>query len=408
VGRPGEHPPGVAETGLLGDVRSAEHLAAAADANAPAERPPAAGDAGAPGEGHQPAHRGPATRAVPSASRQPLPVPAIETVGLRKEYGRKVALHDLSLMVQTGEVFGLLGPNGAGKTTTVKILTGLVRPTAGEARLFGQPAADPAARRRIGYLPESFRFHDWLTGEALLDFHGRLAGLSVEERRQRIPQVIERVGLAGRGGERLRAYSKGMTQRIGLAQAILHRPDLVLLDEPTSALDPVGRREVRDLVRGLRAEGIAVLLNSHLLTEIEMVCDRVAIVDRGRVVREGRLADLVGGTSEVRLTLDRVDAELLEALRAHGEVLTVEGKGPDLARPTARASSAFPPDHSAEPQLIPPDRAGATVVLGVPDLEVAPTIAETVVRRGYRLYGLVPIQRSLEDVFVSLVEGRDA
>ena len=341
----------------------------------PADRPGTVGDTGAPGDG-RPAERPEATGEVgPPGAGRVAAVPAVEAVGLRKEYGRKVALHDLSLTVYAGEVFGLLGPNGAGKTTTVKILTGLVRPTAGEARLFGQPAADPAARRRIGYLPESFRFHDWLTGEALLDFHGRLAGLSAEERRARIPAVIERVGLAGRGGERLRGYSKGMTQRIGLAQAILHRPDLVLLDEPTSALDPVGRRDVRDLVRGLRAEGIAVLLNSHLLTEIEMVCDRVAIVDRGRVVREGRLADLVGGTSEVRLTLDRVDAALLAALRRHGEVLAVEAP---------------------------------TVVLGVPDLEVAPAIAETVVRLGYRLYGLVPLQRSLEDVFVSLVDGGDA
>ncbi|HEY7066995.1 MAG TPA: ABC transporter ATP-binding protein [Chloroflexota bacterium] len=310
----------------------------------------------------------------PVAPKAPAAPPAIETVGLRKEYGRKVALHDLSLSVQPGEVFGFLGPNGAGKTTTVKILTGLVQPTAGTARIFGVPAAEPAARRRIGYLPETFRFHDWLTGEGLLDFHGRLAGLSPDERRRRIPAVIQRVGLAGRGGERLRGYSKGMTQRIGLAQAILAQPDLVLLDEPTSALDPVGRREVRDLIRGLRAEGVAVFLNSHLLTEIEMVCDRVAIVDRGRVVRSGALADLVGRASEVRLTLDRVDAPLLAALRRHGEALAVDG---------------------------------ATIVLGVPDLEAAPAIAETVVRAGYRLYGLVPVQRTLEDVFVSLVESGD-
>jgi ABC-2 type transport system ATP-binding protein len=310
----------------------------------------------------------------PAALDAPAAVPAVETVGLRKEYGRKVALHDLTLRVAPGEVFGFLGPNGAGKTTTVKILTGLVRPTAGAARLFGLPAAEPAARRRIGYLPENFRFHDWLTGEAVLDFHGRLAGLAADERRRRIPAVIQRVGLAGRGGDRLRGYSKGMTQRIGLAQAILAQPDLVLLDEPTSALDPVGRREVRDIIRGLRAEGVAVLLNSHLLTEIEMVCDRVAIVDHGRVVREGALADLMGAASEIRLTLDRVDPPLLAALRRHGEPLAVEG---------------------------------ATVVLGVPDLEVAPAIAETVVRAGYRLYSLVPVQRSLEDVFVSLVEGGD-
>jgi ABC-2 type transport system ATP-binding protein len=311
----------------------------------------------------------PATAAGPPAA-----VPAIETLGLRKAYGGRIVLHGLDLAVRPGEVFGFLGPNGAGKTTTVKILLGLVRPTAGRARLFGRPIGDPQPRRRIGYLPENFRFHDWLTGAALLDFHGRLSGLSAAELRERIPLVLEQVGLAGRGGDRIRKYSKGMTQRIGLAQAILHRPELVLLDEPTSALDPVGRREVRDLIRTLRSEGVTVFLNSHLLSEVELVCDRVAIVDRGRVVRSGRLEDLVGGAAEIRLTLDRVDPELLEALGRHGEVLSVDG---------------------------------ATVTLGVADLDVAPTLAELVVRRGRRLFGLVPLQRSLEEVFVSLVEGGD-
>jgi len=135
-----------------------------------------------------------------------------------------------------------------------------VRATRGEARIFGQPAGDPEARRRVGYLPENFRFHDWLTGAALLDFHGRLAQMSAEERRERIPRVLDQVGLAGRGQDRIRGYSKGMTQRIGLAQAIIHEPDLVLLDEPTSALDPVGRREVRDLIRSLRERGMTVFL----------------------------------------------------------------------------------------------------------------------------------------------------
>jgi len=297
--------------------------------------------------------------------------PAIEIRHLHKAYGRKVALHDLDLTVQPGEVFGFLGPNGAGKTTTVKILIGLVRPTRGEARIFGQPAGHPEARRRIGYLPENFRFHDWLTGSALLDFHGRLARLSPEARRERIPRVLETVGLAGRGQDRIRAYSKGMTQRIGLAQALIHSPDLVLLDEPTSALDPVGRREVRDLIRSLAERGITVFLNSHLLSEVEMVCDRIAIVDKGRVVRSGRLADLVGGLPELRITLDRVDDCLLDLVRSHGELLAVNG---------------------------------TTLTLGVAELELAPRLAEAVMTAGYRLYGLVPSHQSLEDVFLSLVD----
>ncbi|HVL99418.1 MAG TPA: ABC transporter ATP-binding protein [Egibacteraceae bacterium] len=295
---------------------------------------------------------------------------AIATEGLRKDYRRRAALADLSITVEPGEVFGFLGPNGAGKTTALKILAGLVRPTAGQAWIFGRPAGDPASRRELGYLPEHFRFHDWMTAEQLLAFHARLAGLDRPAGRARARDVLERVGLAERAGERLRGFSKGMAQRVGLAQALLGRPRLVLLDEPTSALDPVGRRRVRDIVRELRAEGVTVFLNSHLLSEVEMVCDRVAIVDRGRVVRAGRLDELLAAATELRLTLDRVDEEALRLLREHGEVLR------------------------ADP---------STVVLAVDDLAVAPVAAERLVRAGYRLHALVPVRQSLEDLFVGLV-----
>lgn len=309
--------------------------------------------------------------APPAAASAALP-PAIETVGLRKEYGRRVALHDMTVTVQPGEVFGFLGPNGAGKTTAIKILTGLVRPTGGVARVLGHPAGDPRGRRRVGYLPEQFRFHDWATGEELLDFHGRLAGVPAAERATRIAEVLEQVGLTGRGRDRIRGYSKGMTQRIGLAAAILAAPALILLDEPTSALDPVGRRDVRDLIRAVRAQGVTVFLNSHLLSEVELVCDRVAIVDRGRVVRSGPLTELVGPATRLRLVLDRVDGELLSALERLGQVDEVTG---------------------------------TSVTLAVGGTDVAPAVAELVVRGGYRLHGLVPEQRSLEDVFVGLVHG---
>jgi len=246
-----------------------------------------------------------------------------------------------------------------------------VAPTSGEARLLGISAGDVGARRRVGYLPENFRFHDWLTGYALLDFHARLAGIERAKRRERIETVLQMVGLSGRGGDRIGAYSKGMTQRIGLAQAIIHEPELVLLDEPTSALDPVGRREVRDLIRSLRARGMTVFLNSHLLSEVEMVCDRVAIVDRGRVVRSGRLDELLGGMPELRVTVDRIDESLLELMAHHGRVLDVRD---------------------------------TTVVLAVDDGEVAARLSEALVRAGYCLYALVPSHQSLEDLFVSLVE----
>jgi len=297
-------------------------------------------------------------------------VPAIATSGLRKTYGTRVALHDLTLTVPAGEVFGFLGPNGAGKTTAMKILLGLVRPSGGQALVFGRPPAEPAARRRVGYLPEHFRFQEWATGIELLDFHGRLAGLGAAERAERVPELLDRVGLEGRGGERVRRYSKGMTQRLGLALAILHRPDLVLLDEPTSALDPVGRREVRELVRELAAAGVTVFLNSHLLTEVEAVCDRVAIVSQGRVVASGPLDDLAGAVTQLRVLVDRVDRPLLGLLGRHGQVARVEG---------------------------------TAVTLDVDTLDLAPDLARDLVGAGYRLYGLVPVQRSLEDVFVDLV-----
>jgi ABC-2 type transport system ATP-binding protein len=198
--------------------------------------------------------------------------------------------------------------------------------------------------------------------------------MTAAERAERIPNVLELVGLGGRAHDRIRGYSKGMTQRIGLAQAIFHQPRLVVLDEPTSALDPVGRREVRDLIGSLKARGMTVFLNSHLLSEVEMVCDRVAIVDRGRVVRSGRLSELIGGMPEIRVTVDRVDPALLELLLAHGDIIRVQD---------------------------------CTVTLGVADLDVAPGLADELVRAGYRLYGLVPSHQSLEDLFLSLVQESD-
>lgn len=275
------------------------------------------------------------------------------------------------MTVQPGEVFGFLGPNGAGKTTTVKILLGLVKPTSGVARILGKPAGDAESRRRVGYLPENFRFHDWLTGYALLDFHAELSGVTPAERRARIPRVLDLVGLHGRGHDRIRAYSKGMTQRVGLAQAIVHDPELVLLDEPTSALDPVGRREVRDLIRSLQSRGMTVFLNSHLLSEVEMVCDRVAIVDRGRVVRSGPLEELLGGLSELRVSVDRIDQTLLELMSRHGRLLDVKD---------------------------------TTLTLGVETADVAAQLSEALIRGGYCLYAMVPSHQSLEDLFVSLVE----
>ncbi len=225
-------------------------------------------------------------------------VAVIELRSLRKAFrghlgiGRTVAVDGLDLSVQPGEIFGLLGPNGAGKTTTLKLMLALLRPDSGEVRLFGRPPTDIAARARLGFLPENPYFYDYLTAAEFLDLYGRLHRLDASERRRRIQDVIARVGLTGRERTPLRKFSKGMIQRLGLAQAIQHEPELVILDEPMSGLDPIGRREVRDLILAQRAAGRTVFFSSHILQDAELICDRVAIVAKGKLRAVGRLDDL--------------------------------------------------------------------------------------------------------------------
>jgi ABC-2 type transport system ATP-binding protein len=203
---------------------------------------------------------------------------------LRKVFGDKVAVRNLSLTVRRGEIFGFLGPNGAGKSTSIKILLGLVRPTSGKAFVLGAPPDDVDVRRKIGFLPEDFRFYEWLTATELLELHGRLSGVPTDKLRDRVPAMIDLVGLTPHRDKRLQDFSKGMLQRIGLAQALIHEPELVFLDEPTSGLDPLGRRMVRDIIRTQRDRGATVFLNSHLLSEIEITCDEVVFIREGEVV----------------------------------------------------------------------------------------------------------------------------
>ncbi len=224
---------------------------------------------------------------------------------------------DVSLEVGRGEIVGLLGPNGAGKTSVIKMLLGLVRPDEGEAMLFGQAAAEPAARSRVGYLPELFRYQPWLSAAEVLTLHVRLSGVDVPAQEQH--DRLDLVGLGERAGDRVGGFSKGMQQRLGLAVALVARPELVVLDEPTSALDPLGRADVRDLVLELRSQGVAVLLNSHLIGEVERVCDRVVILDRGRVAAAGTLAELLG-QRELRLHLTRLSPAVEARLAATGSV----------------------------------------------------------------------------------------
>ncbi len=222
--------------------------------------------------------------------------PAIAVRGVSKEFrswrGSLRALDAVDLEVAPGEVFGLLGANGAGKTTLMKVLLGLTSPSAGAVAVRGIDPRRPAARVRVGYLPEGHRFPDYLSGTATLRLFGRLAGLAEATLDRRIPELLELVGLADRGDDRVGRYSKGMTQRLGLAAALLDRPEVLFLDEPTDGVDPVGRRHIRDILRATRADGTTVFINSHMLSEVERTCDRVAILDRGRVVRTGGVDDL--------------------------------------------------------------------------------------------------------------------
>ena len=236
---------------------------------------------------------------------------AIRTRGLRKVFSGKVAVRRLTLEVSRGEVFGFLGPNGAGKSTSVKMLLGLVFPTSGEAEILGRPAGDVKTRSRVGFLPEHFRFYDWLTATELLKLHGRLYGMSHATLRERVPVLLDLVGLTPHRKKRLRDFSKGMLQRIGLAQALMNEPDLIFLDEPTSGLDPIGRRLVRDIIKAERDRGATVLLNSHLLGEVEITCDRVAFIKDGEVVETRQLHGEREEQTTVSIRAINVTAEIV-------------------------------------------------------------------------------------------------
>jgi ABC-2 type transport system ATP-binding protein len=266
------------------------------------------------------------------------PSPAVWCSGLRKRYGRQVAVDGVSLSVGRGEVLGLLGPNGAGKTSVIKMLLGLTHPDAGEVLLLGRPGSDPRARARVGYLPELFRYQPWLTPAEVLALHVRLAGVRVPDADRR--EVLGLVGLADRTGDRVGGFSKGMQQRLGLAVALVAEPELVVLDEPTSALDPLGRADVRDIVLSLRERGVAVLLNSHLIGEVERVCDHVVVLDRGRVAASGPLDELLG-RRELRLRLSGLTPAAEQRLAATGAV-TRSGDELTVALPATDDGTAVP------------------------------------------------------------------
>lgn len=329
----------------------------------------------------------------------------IEAQGLRKAYGHKVAVADLTLEVPKGEVFGFLGPNGAGKSTAVKMLLGLVKPNGGKATVLGNPPGHTATMARIGFLPEHFRFHEWLSAYELLDVYGRLYGMSVASRRKRIPQALDLVGLSEQSRRPISGFSKGMLQRIGLAQALLNQPELVFLDEPTSALDPFGRMLVRSVIRDLKAQGTTVFLNSHLLGEVEATCDRVSFIREGIVLRTLSLHSLATGEVQVELRVDTVTPALLAALDdmvINWRFLDVELPGQQLMPLTVNEQS----EQSAATAVA--SAAITAIELTVAREELIPHIAERVVESGARLYALTPHKTSLEELFLEIVGMEDS
>jgi ABC-2 type transport system ATP-binding protein len=297
----------------------------------------------------------------------------IDTQGLAKRYGRTDALIDLTLRVDAGEIFGFLGPNGAGKTTAVKLLLGLARATGGAGTVLGAPLGNRAARAGIGYLPELFRYQPWLQAREVLELHAHLraAGGGPRVTVAAIDSALSDVGLADRAGDAVGAFSKGMQQRLGLAVALLGQPQLVVLDEPTSALDPVGRADVRSIVRRARDGGSTIFLNSHLLTEVERVCDRVAIVDHGRVLASGRIDDLLGEPT-IRVRVTNLSPTGLAALGSFGRVATGED--------------------------------GWLTVSGAA-VEAVPDVVASIVASGGRVHAVDPGRATLEDLFMRLVGG---
>lgn len=250
------------------------------------------------------------------------PDPAVAVRGLTKRFavpfsGRVItAVEDVDLTVHRGEVYGLLGPNGSGKSTTLKMILGLVWPTRGEAKIFGRDSTEVQSRNSVGFLPENAYFYKFLTGAETLRFFGKLCGLRGERLRQRIDELLELVGLTNARGQRLATYSKGMLQRIGLAQALINEPQLVVLDEPTAGVDPAGSRDIRDLIVDLRKRGVTVLLSSHLLGQVQEVCDRVGILANGRLVREGNLEELLAVENQTELVLENASPEFVRRVEA--------------------------------------------------------------------------------------------
>ncbi|MCK4977266.1 MAG: ABC transporter ATP-binding protein [Anaerolineales bacterium] len=294
----------------------------------------------------------------------------IQVENVTKDYGQFRAVDDISFAVEKGDILGLLGPNGAGKTTIVKMLLGLIKPSAGTGSVLGEKIGDHRRRAHIGFLPEHFRFHDWLTASEFLYLHADLYQIPRASSQKRVPELLELVSLTPHADKKLRQFSKGMLQRIGIAQALLNQPKLVILDEPTSGLDPVGRRLVRDIIRELRERGTTVFLNSHLLSEVEITCDRVAFIKHGEVLQVSTIQSLMDGELTVEARVRNLGPEVVSGLSRWSQNVRADGEHLSLTL-------------SSEADL--------------------PAVNRYLVEAGVEVYSLRPQNISLEDLFIQIV-----
>ncbi len=337
--------------------------------------------------------------------------PAIHLTHVSKVYRRRVhALRGVAVQVRRGEIFGLLGPNGAGKSTLVKILMTAVRPTRAEGRLLGRPIGHKPTLARVGYLPENHRFPSYLSGWQALDFYAALAKVDRRTRRRRADELLELVGMREWARAKVHTYSKGMQQRLGLAQALMNAPELLLLDEPTDGLDPVGRRETRQLLKQLRDQGTTIFLNSHLLGEVELVCDRIAILIAGRIVHQGTVDEVTAQTRHYQIELDQLPTEGLGNLidAALGCKLRSSTDRTAPLASDAGTAAASPGAHGNLPTGETVELTGNTLRIGTSDpLRIQPLI-DALRRRNVVIRAVQPVQQSLEDFFVAAVAGSAA
>ncbi len=315
---------------------------------------------------------------------------AIDIQQLTKEYDNGRGCRNVTISVGKGEAFGFLGPNGAGKSTLVKMLVGLTAPTSGRATLFGEPIGSLAAKQHVGYLPELYRYQEWLTGEEVVRLHSRLCGMDQSTIKPRIKQLLDQVGIGKRGIDRVKHYSKGMQQRLGMACALVNDPPILFLDEPSSALDPIGRSEVRELLKNLKNEGKTIFLNSHLLEEVESLCERIALLNNGQILRHGQVSQVLYTQTKWRFKVGGFTPEILPWLS--------ETSGIEIKR-------YMNPSITSATSVLPVGQETVWLEATIDNEEQIGWLNTLIVNQGMTLYNVEPVKERLEEWFMDAVSG---